>query len=95
MPMFMHYDGIDGDETRPPRAGGSTRDAGGGFTTGETQVHIESPRDDSHRGDLIFGGDDGAADPSNVEIMVKLLDGPSLHAQGETLVHVESGWLLA
>jgi hypothetical protein len=51
--------------------------------------------DDADRGDLIFGGDDSAADPSNLEIMVKVLDGPAVHAQGETLVHVEAAWLLA
>jgi hypothetical protein len=33
------------------------------FVTGETLVHIESARADTH--DLIFGGDDSAADPSN------------------------------
>ena len=70
-------------------------DVCGEFATGETLVHIESARGDADRGDLIFGRDDSAADPSNVEILVKVLDGRPVHAQGETLVHVEAGWPLA
>jgi hypothetical protein len=93
MPMYMYYDGIDPDDARAP-GGGSAGNAGG-FATGETQVHIEAPRGDANRGDLIFGGDDGAAH-SNVEVLLKALDGPSMNTQDETPVHGEpASWLMA
>jgi hypothetical protein len=95
MPLFMHYSDTDADVARLPE-GVSGCDVCREFATGETQVHVESVGGDADRGDLIFGRDDSAADPSNVEILVKVLDGRPVHAQGETLVHVESaGWLLA
>jgi hypothetical protein len=114
MPIFIPYDGIDGDVTSRPGQDGGTytpplgwrysnlrvfepaSSAGSGtFAQGETLVHIEASIDDSHA-DLIFGGDDSTADVSNVEVLVKVLNGPHVNAQGETLVHVESAsWLLA
>jgi hypothetical protein len=92
MPMFMHYDGIERDDARAP--GGGSAGGTGGYATGETQVHIEAPRGDAGRGDLIFGGDDGASQ-GNVEMLVKVLDGPSLNAQDDTMAHGEPGWLMA
>jgi len=82
MPIFMHDEGLDRDVMR-----GAER----GFATGETLVHVEA----SGGG---FNGmilDDTAGDPSNLELMVKVLDGP-LPAHGHSLIHVEAdvGWML-
>jgi len=98
MPMYLRYDSVDIDDARRPEGAGGcdvggepTGSAGGvgGYASGETQVHIESRGGDVGHGDLLFASDRGDA---NVEVMVKLLDGPA-PAPGETLVH-DSGWLM-
>jgi hypothetical protein len=77
MPMFMHYEGIDGDVSR---------DADRGFATGHTLVHVEAAGGGANEMFL----DDTAGDASNVEIMVKVLDGRPL-----VPVHIEHvGWML-
>jgi hypothetical protein len=84
MPIYMHYDGIDGDVTGDGRG---SRDAD--FATGETLVHVEAAGHGSN--EMIL--DDTAGDDSNVEVLVKILDGrpasePPLH------VEAEAGWML-
>jgi hypothetical protein len=82
MPMYMYYDGVDGEVAHG-------RDAG--FATGHTLVHVEAAGGGYNEMSL-----DDTAGREDVEVMVKLLVTRPMPAPGEPPLHMEAdvGWLL-
>jgi hypothetical protein len=81
MPMFMRFDGVDGEVAHE-------RDAG--FATGHTLVHVEAAGGGYNEMSM-----DDTAGRENVEVMVKVLVTPPMPADGEPVyVEADAGWLL-